>query len=578
MIHFKKARWRNLMRYGQTWTEIQLDRSPSTMILGKNGHGKSAILEAICFGLFGKPYRKIKRDQLINTKNGRDMMVEIEFTINDKEYLVRRGQRPNIFEIFEDGVLLNQPGGTRDYQKSLELDILRMDYASACQIVFVGKAQHTTFMQLNPAQRRQFIEVLLNLVIFSKMSGLHKQKDAELRNKISELKTAVTIMKDKAETRERYIRDLEKDSLASINADIQRVKGAREQTVNDIVRLQKKLDDLIATAPEDHSAAVSMFHQRLNGISRDLISLNNGLSKHRAQRQHLEVGHSCYACGQSVNDAQRLTQLAEQDREIEECENKIRLAENDRVDIEIQLALYEPTLEPRREFERKRAEYDGALKAKNSLLAQYDNELMQTRVVDQSKIETARLELADTKKMTEALTLKLESSYERNEYYSVISAMLNDRGIKAMLIRRFIPIINHIVNEKLTELGLFAKFTLDEAFDETIMIGTDQFNYFALSEGEKLRIDMALLIAWREIAKLQGNVSTNLLFFDEVFDSSLDSNGAEALADLMNQLEDLNVFIITHTPDKIMDKVRSIIKIERVNGFSKFGNVTENEE
>jgi len=548
------------------------------MILGKNGHGKSAILEAICFGLFGKPYRKIKRDQLINTKNGRDMMVEIEFTINDKEYLVRRGQRPNIFEIFEDGVLLNQPGGSRDYQKALELDILRMDYASACQIVFVGKAQHTTFMQLNPAQRRQFIEVLLNLVIFSKMSGLHKQKDVELRNKITELKTAVTIMKDKAETRERYIRDLEKDSLASINADIQRVKDARGQTINDIVRLQEKLDALIASAPEDHSAAVSMFHQRLNGISRDLLSLNNGLSKHRSQRQHLEVGHSCYACGQSVNDAQRLAQLAEQDKEIEEFEAKIRLAESDRVDIEIQLALYEPTLEPRREFERKRAEYEGALKAKNSLLTQYDNELMQTRVVDQSKIEKARQELADTKKMADALTLKLESSYERNEYYSVISAMLNDRGIKAMLIRRFIPIINHIVNEKLTELGLFAKFTLDEAFDETIMIGTDQFNYFALSEGEKLRIDMALLIAWREIAKLQGNVSTNLLFFDEVFDSSLDSNGAEALADLMNQLEDLNVFIITHTPDKIMDKVRSIIKIERVNGFSKFGNVTENEE
>ena len=566
------------MRYGQSWTEIQLDRSPSTMILGKNGHGKSAILEAICFGLFGKPYRKIKRDQLINTKNGRDMMVEIEFTINDKEYLVRRGQRPNIFEIFEDGVLLNQPGGSRDYQKALELDILRMDYASACQIVFVGKAQHTTFMQLNPAQRRQFIEVLLNLVIFSKMSGLHKQKDVELRNKITELKTAVTIMKDKAETRERYIRDLEKDSLASINADIQRVKDARGQTINDIVRLQEKLDALIASAPEDHSAAVSMFHQRLNGISRDLLSLNNGLSKHRSQRQHLEVGHSCYACGQSVNDAQRLAQLAEQDKEIEEFEAKIRLAESDRVDIEIQLALYEPTLEPRREFERKRAEYEGALKAKNSLLTQYDNELMQTRVVDQSKIEKARQELADTKKMADALTLKLESSYERNEYYSVISAMLNDRGIKAMLIRRFIPIINHIVNEKLTELGLFAKFTLDEAFDETIMIGTDQFNYFALSEGEKLRIDMALLIAWREIAKLQGNVSTNLLFFDEVFDSSLDSNGAEALADLMNQLEDLNVFIITHTPDKIMDKVRSIIKIERVNGFSKFGNVTENEE
>jgi len=578
MIHFKRARWRNLMRYGQSWTEIQLDRSPSTMILGKNGHGKSAILEAICFGLFGKPYRKIKRDQLINTKNGRDMMVEIEFTINDKEYLVRRGQRPNIFEIFEDGVLLNQPGGSRDYQKALELDILRMDYASACQIVFVGKAQHTTFMQLNPAQRRQFIEVLLNLVIFSKMSGLHKQKDVELRNKITELKTAVTIMKDKAETRERYIRDLEKDSLASINADIQRVKDARGQTINDIVRLQEKLDALIASAPEDHSAAVSMFHQRLNGISRDLLSLNNGLSKHRSQRQHLEVGHSCYACGQSVNDAQRLAQLAEQDKEIEEFEAKIRLAESDRVDIEIQLALYEPTLEPRREFERKRAEYEGALKAKNSLLTQYDNELMQTRVVDQSKIEKARQELADTKKMADALTLKLESSYERNEYYSVISAMLNDRGIKAMLIRRFIPIINHIVNEKLTELGLFAKFTLDEAFDETIMIGTDQFNYFALSEGEKLRIDMALLIAWREIAKLQGNVSTNLLFFDEVFDSSLDSNGAEALADLMNQLEDLNVFIITHTPDKIMDKVRSIIKIERVNGFSKFGNVTENEE
>lgn len=548
------------------------------MILGKNGHGKSAILEAICFGLFGKPYRKIKKGQLVNTKNNRDLLVELEFTINEKEYMVRRGIRPDIFEIYEDGVLLNQPGGSRDYQKTLELDIIRMDYASACQIVFVGKAQHTTFMQLNPSQRRQFIEVLLNLVIFSKMSGLHSQKASELKNRIGELKTAVTIMKDKAATRTRYIADLERNVQDVEAADLDRIRASIVVERDTIETLHADRLALQSTAPEDHSAAISTLHQRRNGICRDLLSLNADRRRRLGQLEHLTVGHTCFTCGQLVDEDKRLAQIATEQAAIDALDIKIEAAEADNLKIDADLLELEPTVIPYREFSNQMSEYNGAIRAREAHLQTLERELARDRVVDQSQIDKARQELAETQTMADSLNLKLESSYERNEYYSVISAMLNDRGIKAMLIRRFIPIINHIVNEKLTELGLFAKFTLDEAFDETIMIGTDQFNYYALSEGEKLRIDMALLIAWREIAKLQGNVSTNLLFFDEVFDSSLDSNGAEALADLMNQLEDLNVFIITHTPDKIMDKVRSIIKIERVNGFSKFSSVAENED
>lgn len=548
------------------------------MILGKNGHGKSAILEAICFGLFGKPYRKIKKGQLVNTKNNRDLLVELEFTINEKEYMVRRGIRPDIFEIYEDGVLLNQPGGSRDYQKTLELDIIRMDYASACQIVFVGKAQHTTFMQLNPSQRRQFIEVLLNLVIFSKMSGLHSQKASELKNRIGELKTAVTIMKDKASTRTRYIADLERNVQDVEAADLDRIRASIVVERAAIETLHADRLALQSTAPEDHSAAISTLHQRRNGICRDLLSLNADRRRRLGQLEHLTVGHTCFTCGQLVDEDKRLAQIATEQAAIDALDIKIEAAEADNLKIDADLLELEPTVIPYREFSNQMSEYNGAIRAREAHLQTLERELARDRVVDQSQIDKARQELAETQTMADSLNLKLELSYERNEYYSVISAMLNDRGIKAMLIRRFIPIINHIVNEKLTELGLFAKFTLDEAFDETIMIGTDQFNYYALSEGEKLRIDMALLIAWREIAKLQGNVSTNLLFFDEVFDSSLDSNGAEALADLMNQLEDLNVFIITHTPDKIMDKVRSIIKIERVNGFSKFSSVAENED
>lgn len=577
MIHFTKARWRNLMRYGHTWTEIQLDRSPSTMILGKNGHGKSAILEAICFGLFGKPYRKIKKGQLVNTKNGRELVVEIEFTTNGKEYLIRRGMRPDFFEIYEDGQLLNQPGGVRDYQKVLELDILRMDYASACQIVFVGKAQHTTFMQLNPAQRRQFIEVLLNLVIFSKMSGIHTQKERELKGKIGELKTAITIMRDKADTRRRYIRDLEQAAKEAEAANVDGLKNTYNTTKREIDILERKRQELLEVTPPDNSSELSEQRQILNGIMRDLLSMNKDLARHQSQMEHLTVGHTCYTCGQEVDEEKRLEKLAQETDSVSRLQAKIGAALSDKATIEDRIASLEPTIEIRREFDRRLSEYDGAIRAKKSQLIGVENELKKDRTVDMTKINQARAEVAETENLVKALEDRLATSYERSEYFSVIGQMLNDKGIKSMLIKRIIPIINHIVNEKLVELGLSAKFLLDETFDETITIGADQYNYYALSEGEKLRIDMALLIAWREVAKLQGNVSTNLLFFDEVFDSSLDSNGAEALADLMNQLEDLNVFIITHTPDKIMDKVRSIIKIERVNGFSKFGNVLEND-
>lgn len=572
MIHFKRARWKNLMRYGDQWTSIDLDRSPSTVILGKNGAGKSAINEALCFALFGRPYRKIKKGQLINAKNGKGLEVELEFSIDGKEFLIRRTMKPDSLEVFEDGALKNAPGSVRDYQKILENEILHMDYASACQIMFVGKAQHTTFMQLNGPQRRQFVEVLLNLVIFSKMSSLMYTKNGELRNKISDLKTAVSVMKEKTAGRRRLLVELETQSrvlaeeqrsriateIAHVTSDIEPLHTLRGELLTN----QKEIGSVDALRKETHDA------ERL--LDKEQSFQSNTKKEIDKLLKRIESAPSeCYACSQPLPEAE-VKRIHDADcSKMAQLENQVieSQARMDAIRKTIQIA--SDKWQKSRDIDMERSRVDAQLEVLTRRLRELEQ---QQKAIDteqgNEKIEEIQQELQRSEETHVALQQKLEYVTELNGYHSVINSMLKDTGIKANLISRVIPIVNQIVNEKMVDLGLSAKFHINELFEETITVGVDQYNYYSLSEGEKLRIDMAVLIAWRVIAKMYGNVSSNLLFFDEVFDSSLDTTGAEALADLMTQLEDLNVFIITHSPDKIMDKVKTIIQVERVHGFS----------
>ena len=576
MIIFRKVRWRNLFSYGNMFTEIQLDRSPSTMILGKNGSGKSAFTDALVFGLFGKPFRKIKKDQMINTKNGKDALVEVEFDIDKDQYLIRRGIKPGIFEIWKNGEILNQPGSSRDYQKFLETTILKMDYEAACQIVFVGAAQHTTFMQLDTSKRRKFVEVILNLVVFSNMSKIHYNKTYELKNRLSELKSAVTVAKEKVKIRQRYIDDLKSAEKQTQEEELARVRIELEDISARLIDLYEDRNNITSDIdPVDRNAyqkAMNDLRDHLNLVS----SLDSKISDLNKNLQKLGDAPECYACHQAIDPEEHTRQREHLFAKREavtsaktELQIKIPSLQDSISKFDEAIKMYDLYLGRVREVD---AEITIAERQKEHLEA----ELIKERSSQKDKIEAGELELRELEKLYLALNDKWQELQTKSEYMQLIGTMLQDKGIKSMLIKRFIPIINHSVNQHLQQLGLFVKFHLDENFDETIQArGIDTLGYNSYSEGEKLRMDMALLLAWRDIAKLQGNVSTNLLIFDEIFDSSLDTTGAESLADLLGVFQHLNVFIITHTPEKIAEKVRSIIKIERQDGFSKISKWEE---
>lgn len=570
MINFKVVRWRNVLSYGQTWTEIQLDRSPSTMILGKNGAGKSTIADAIVFGLFGKPFRKIKKGQLINTKNNRDLMVEVEFDVDGVPYVVRRGQKPDIFEVFKDGVLQNQPGANRDYQRQLEQSILRMDYQAACQIVFVGKAQHTTFMQLDSSKRRLFVEVILNLVVFSNMSKIHSAKSLDLKNKISELKSAVTVSREKVKLRQRFIEELEAADRQNQEAEIRRISDALDRVTAELDALYQSRDDLTASAENYDRAAYDDAIRKLRDNTNLLIKVESKINTVSDRLMKLNSSTSCHTCGQEISVDDHACQQQDQQAKYDELTSARDDLSNTIDQLQRSIELFEVQVQKYNDYMDRVRALDVKISISEGSRDSLNEEFTRDRISQVEKIESARRDLDELSSINKGLIEKLERLSKRSDYMSLIGSMLQDKGIKAMLIKRFIPIINHSVNNYLAQLGLFVKFNLDENFDETIQArGIDTLGYHNFSEGEKLRMDMALLMSWRDIARMQGNVATNLLIFDEIFDSSLDQGGSEALADLLGQIKDLNVFIITHTPEKIADKVRSTIQIDRIEGFSK---------
>lgn len=570
MIIFRKVRWRNVLSYGQGWTEIRLDKSPSTMVLGSNGAGKSTLADALVYGLFGKPFRKIKKGQLINTKNGRDLLVEIEFEADGVPYLVRRGMKPDIFEIHRNGELLNQPGLTRDYQKQFETSVLKMDYQAACQIVFVGKAQHTTFMQLDSAKRRQFVEVMLNLVVFSNMSKILYNKSSELRSNISELKTSVTVSKEKVLLRERYIRDLEAAEKQSHEAEVRRISDALDKVTGELDVLYAKKSELDANPVTYDASEYKKCMRKLKEHTELLIKIDSRIGVLSERLKVLDQSTKCHACHQEISKeehAQQKEAAAGKKEELEVAKSEVSGIVNE---LEEAIAKFERQVTKYNAYMEQVRDLNSQIQMAERTRDNLNEEFSKERVSQADKIAEAKAEMAQLWEINEQLIEKLQNLQDQNEYLQMIGVMLQDKGIKAMLIKRFVPIINHAVNNYLSQLGLFVRFSLDENFDETIQArGIDTLGYHNFSEGEKLRMDMALLLAWRDVARMQGNVSTNLLIFDEIFDSSLDSGGAEALADLLGETKDMNVFIITHTPEKIVDKVRSTIRIDRVDGFSK---------
>ena len=566
MLKFKSVRWKNLLSTGSAFTEILLDRNTNTLVVGENGAGKSSILDALCFVLYGKPFRKIKKDQLVNSINGREVVVEIEFEIYSKQYKIIRGIKPTIFEIYQNGVLLDQDAASRDYQEYLEKNILRMNMKSFTQIVILGSSSFVPFMQLPAGVRREVIEDLLDIRIFSTMSVLLKDrisgnKDDILTNK-NDIQNSIDILelhekqKKKNSEKKNEIVALANDRISELQTNIDRMDG-------EITIVQNEIDELLISI-QDESKVI----KRISKIELLESDLESTKTKAKKTIKFYEEHDNCPTCTQTIDTSIKSTKISEKQSTLDKISDALivlgkELSETQNRQQEIS--------EVNRNIKGKERRITNDLSA--SVLAdQREIAILQKQISDTTadKETETDVEIDEIQKRLDELKLTKDSLLHKKELYELAGIILRDGGIKSRIIKQYIPIMNSLINKYLAAMDFFVKFQLDESFEETILSRhRDDFTYDSFSEGEKMRIDLALLFTWRTIARMKNSANTNLLILDEVFDASLDANGCEEFLKLIHSLEDANVFVISHKGDIMQDKFRSTIKFEKHKNFSR---------
>ena len=568
MIIFEKVRWKNFLSTGNFFTEINLTHSQNTLIIGTNGSGKSTILDALTFALFGKPFRKINKPQLPNSINGNECVVEIEFSIGKKKYKVIRGIKPNVFEIYQDDKLLNQDAASRDYQEVLEKNILKLNYKSFTQIVILGSASFTPFMQLSASDRRAIIEDLLDIQIFSSMNSLVKQKQAELKDGASKVKFNMELTSEKITLQKTNIEEHKKHNDAEIERKQQEIELSSNQIIqlnSDIVLIQKHIDVLNSKIGD--SVAVQKKSAKLTQLESKLESRIKKIDK---EISFYEQNDNCPTCKQLINDTFRTGQLDRNNQAkgevgagIKEIETQIQKA-NERIE-EIQ-----KIVKHIQSHNNEIVKHNSTITAVNQYIKKLQEEISNLSI-RKDNLEEENTKLKELREELAALLVKQESLSNEKQYYDFASLLLRDSGIKTKIIKQYLPIMNKLINKYLTSMDSFINFNLNENFEESIKSRhRDDFSYHNFSEGEKMRIDLAILFTWRQIAKLKNSTNTNLLILDEVFDGSLDTVGTDEFLKLMYDIgADTNVFVISHKGDQLFDKFRSVIRFEKKNNFSR---------
>lgn len=568
MIYFKTIRWKNLLSTGNTFTEIYLNRSPSTLIVGENGGGKSTFLDALCFGLFGKPFRNINKPQLLNSINKKNLVVEIEFSVGGKDYKIIRGIKPNVFEIQSAGEVINQDAAARDYQKYLEESILKFNYKSFTQIVILGSASFTPFMQLPPFTRREIIEDILDIQIFTTMNTVLKDKMTALKDQVTEAENKLEVLKQKATIQKEYVDTLE----ANKEKRADEIKNRITECETAVASLFKTVQFLEhdKSLQEDAREALGDLTGKQKKLEQFKTKFSTQLRDIQKEVTFYEKTDDCPTCKQGISHEHKSSLVDERKSKID--------------------TLNEGMEKLSQEFERLQeliaedATISGEITELNKKILANNNEIIvQQRLVqalnlELNDIQTKTADIDDEKDKLKQLAKEVVSQNtekaklnEEKHYMEVVSTLLKDTGIKTKIIRQYLPVINKLVNKYLQAMDFFVQFNLDEKFDETIKSRhRDDFSYASFSEGEKQRIDLALLFTWRTIAKMKNSVATNLLILDEVFDSSLDNNGTDYVMSLLDTVgEDTNVFVISHKGDQLFDKFRSLIKFEKKNNYSE---------
>ena len=568
MIYFENIRWKNFLSTGNQWTDIPLNVHSNTIIVGENGAGKSTILDALCFVLFNKPFRKISKSQMLNSINMGGLEVEVKFRIGKMNYTIRRGMKPNIFEIHQDSTLLNQPGSARDYQKQLEETILKLNFKSFTQIVVLGASTFIPFMQLSVSHRREVIEDLLDISIFSNMGKLLKDRVAENKESIRDSDYQIDLLKTKIDTQQSYIRKLKEQNDDTIATFQSLIDGAQDE-INDLTKLSNDIVERIEFLSED--VAPLKVNEKKKAKLVDIHNRMQRKIKNAEKRiDFFNDNAECPTCSQDISDDIRESKISETNATIlEVSEGDIELTKQlAELDVKItEMLSAQKTLV---ELQTEIAENNSSIKSLNKSIQKNQNEIEKIKDTGVDSAETyEKLKLyEDDKRLNEQ---RKEELINDRELYGVAVNMLKDDGIKKKIIKQYVPVMNKLINKYLAALDFFVLFELDEQFNEVIKSRhRDEFSYASFSEGEKMRIDLALLFTWRSIAKLKNSINTNLLVLDEVFDASLDNNGCDEFLKLLNQLDNqTNVFVISHKGDILSEKFKNQIRFEKYKNFSR---------
>lgn len=567
MIIFRYVRWKNLLSTGNYFTEIKLDNNQNTLIVGNNGSGKSTMLDALCFGLFGKAFRNINKPSLLNSINNKDCIVEIEFNTNNKSYKVIRGIKPNVFEIYQNGELLNQDAAARDYQEILEKTILKLNYKSFTQIVILGSASFTPFMQLSSSDRRAIIEDLLDIQIFSTMNGILKDKLSNNKDLTSNKKYDIDLSQQKYELQEKHIKELKQnneDKVKEYDEEIQCNNNTIQTLHGEIANLSTQVETYQNLVSEK-----TLVEDKVKKITKIESQIESNLSKFRKDISFFAHNDDCPTCRQAIALEFKETELQTLQAKVTECEHGLSELEKKLLSEQTKLNSIAEVQKKIQAIQIKIATNNTSITETNKYIAKLQKqieELKQSKVVS----EQEQKELKELKDSLSLLQEELRVLIQDKTYYEVASGLLKDTGIKTKIIKQYLPIINKLVNKYLASLDFFVNFNLDESFKETIKSRhRDEFTYNNFSEGEKQRIDMALMLTWRAVAKLKNSSNTNLLILDEVFDSSLDTGGTEELMKILHMLEGVNLFVISHKGDILQDKFSNVIRFEKVKNFSR---------
>ena len=567
MIQFKHIRYKNFLSTGNTFTEIDLDKSKSTLIVGHNGAGKSTMLDAISFALFGKSHRNINKPQLLNSINQKACVVEVEFSIGNSEFKIVRGLKPNLFEIWKNGNMINQSSHAKEYQKILEQNILKLNHKSFHQVVVLGSSSFIPFMQLPAGHRRDVIEDLLDINVFSKMNILLKEKNTILKDAIKDITYKLDISKNRIETQNKYIKDVKELTNANISKNKHEIQSSKEESEK-LQSQNQELSAAIENAQGPVEEEVNRLHDKKQSLLQYTAQFRQQMSVVVKDAKFYEDNVTCPTCTQDISESLRQDKLTAAQSKAKELQSAMDKASAEGTAVEKSLDSVNEKVQEIRDKQTAIHTNNQTIARLQTRISELETEISSSAVadLDQAKQDLSNLMTEKDGLMEEKLKLSDQYSYN-----GVMAEMLKDTGIKTKIIKQYLPVINKLVNQYLQVLDFFVHFDLDESFHETIRSRhRDEFTYDSFSEGEKQRIDLALLFTWRQIAKMKNSVATNLLILDETFDSSLDHDGVENLLKILNTLgDDTNIFVISHKGEILDGKFNSKIEFVKEKNFSK---------